>query len=62
MGAGHSDLNGIRYVDDFFFFVNRLSDAEKILDGLNRILKEFELEVNELKTDIQKLPQPFEPL
>ena len=57
-----SDLNGIRYVDDFFFFVNRLSDAEKILDGLNRVLKEFELEVNELKTDIQKLPQPFEPL
>jgi len=59
---GFSDLNGIRYVDDFFFFVNRLSDAEKILDGLNRMLKEFELEVNELKTDIQKLPQPFEPL
>ncbi len=59
---GFSGLNGIRYVDDFFFFVNRLSDAEKILEGLKRIIKEFELEVSEMKTDIQKLPQPFEPL
>ncbi len=56
------DIKCIRYIDDFFIFANRLSDAEKILTFLEYKLKDFELEINETKTSILELPQSLEPI
>jgi len=57
-----NNLNYIRYIDDFYFYVKERSEAESILTKLTYILKDYELELNDSKTKILELPQPLEPL
>lgn len=51
---------GFRYIDDYEFPINSISEAESILNLLQEQLSEFELELNPRKTNILDLPQPIE--
>jgi hypothetical protein len=55
-------VRGTRYIDDFCLYFETLAEAEKGLAILHQITKEFELEVNESKTEIIDLPEAFEPV
>lgn len=55
-----SNINGFRYVDDFYFYFSSLSEAEKCLSHIHTIMKEFELELNPSKTKITELPETLE--
>jgi hypothetical protein len=52
-----SNLQGYRYVDDFLLFFTNYSDAEKTLSKLQAIIRNFELDINPVKTEIAELPQ-----
>jgi hypothetical protein len=54
-------LSAFRYVDDYYLFYNKLSDAEATLGELQRVINEFELDLNKEKTDIYEMPQSLEP-
>lgn len=54
--------NGLRYVDDYEFGFRTYSEAEQCLAELRGILKEFELEINQHKTNIFELPLPLDAL
>ncbi|MBD2254690.1 RNA-directed DNA polymerase [Nostoc parmelioides] len=51
---------GFRYVDDYYLYFNSYSEAERALSEINRILQEFELEINSNKASIVELPEPVE--
>ncbi|OAL58032.1 hypothetical protein A6R74_09345 [Halomonas sp. ALS9] len=55
-------LNGIRFIDDFFFFADTASEAENLDLKINRALGEFELTTNENKSSIETMPVPIESL
>jgi len=55
-----SSIKAYRYYDDYYFFVSTLEDAEKILKTLQHTLTDFNLDINEEKTNINKCPIPFE--
>ncbi|MFC9710608.1 reverse transcriptase domain-containing protein [Paenibacillus sp. NPDC056933] len=52
---------GIRYLDDMYFFFNSISDAEEALTKIQNITKIYELEINPEKTQIYSLPLALEP-
>lgn len=54
-------IYGTRYVDDYNLYFASLSDAEKGLSVLHRAAREYELEINDLKTQILEVPEPLEP-
>ena len=54
-------LNSMRYIDDYYFFYEKLADAEKTLANIQKVLGEFELELNKEKTKIYEMPQSIEP-
>jgi hypothetical protein len=54
-------LRGTRYIDDYHLYFDTLANAEKALSGLYRVAAEYELEVNDAKTEIIELPEPLEP-
>lgn len=54
------NLQACRFYDDFYLFVNTKDETEKVLKGLQRILNQFELEVNEAKIKIKEFPFAFE--
>ncbi|MFG0450629.1 MULTISPECIES: RNA-directed DNA polymerase [Shewanella] len=56
------ELNGIRFIDDFFFFADTASEAESLDLKINRALSEFELTANENKSSIESMPVPIESL
>lgn len=43
---------GVRHVDDIYLGTNSREDAEEALSSLRSIMRDFELELNESKTDI----------
>jgi hypothetical protein len=45
--ASEPDINGIRFIDDFFLFTDTPYEAESLDLKINRALSEFELTVNE---------------
>lgn len=51
--------DGYRHVDDMAFFIRSQNDAQKILEVLRGILSDYHLQVNEIKTKIVTLPEPF---
>jgi len=51
-----SHLGFVRVVDDYELYCSTLSTAEKCLITLQEELKKYELELNSLKTKIEKLP------
>jgi hypothetical protein len=55
------NLVGIRYVDDFHLYFATRAEAEQALTNLIAAAKEFELEVNQTKTEIIELPESLEP-
>src|SRR5205823_1348778 len=55
------NLIGIRYVDDFHLYFPTRAQAEEALTILIAAAKEFELEVNQTKTEIIELPESLEP-
>jgi hypothetical protein len=54
-------VKGTRYIDDFHLYFESLADCESALAVLHKVVKEFELEINDQKTDILSLPESFEP-
>ncbi|MFK4474904.1 hypothetical protein ABH897_004672 [Paenibacillus sp. RC73] len=53
-------VTGLRYIDDYYFFFNSLSEAEEALTKIHKIVKKYELEINPEKTMIYPLPEPLE--
>jgi hypothetical protein len=54
-------LRGTRYIDDYHLYFGTLAEAETALSVLHRVAAEYELEVNDAKTEIVELPEPLEP-
>lgn len=54
------ELKACRYYDDYYFYVSSKDEADKILKGLQLILSEFQLEINEAKVKIHEFPFGFE--
>ncbi len=55
-------LRGTRSVDDYYLYFSTLFDAERGLAALHEVAHEFELEINDPKTEIIQLPERLEPL
>lgn len=53
-------FTGIRNVDDYLLYFNSLTDLEKGRTKLEKILREFELELNNTKEKILELPEIIE--
>ncbi|WP_025844711.1 RNA-directed DNA polymerase [Paenibacillus ehimensis] len=51
---------GFRYIDDMYFFFNSIAEAEEALIKIQKIAKNFELEINPEKTEIYPLPIALE--
>ncbi|SNZ01718.1 RNA-directed DNA polymerase [Flagellimonas pacifica] len=47
---------GTRYYDDYYFYLNSRNEAENALKIIQHVLYEFQLETNENKVGINKLP------
>lgn len=54
-------LSAFRYVDDYYLFYSKLADAEATLGELQKVVNEYELDLNKEKTGIYKMPQSLEP-
>jgi hypothetical protein len=54
-------LRGTRYIDDYHLYFVSHSDAEKALAELHRVASLYELDINDLKTSIEQVPEPIEP-
>lgn len=54
-------INAFRYVDDYYLFFDNQEEAQRALVKIRGILREFELQVNEEKTNIYKMPKALEP-
>tara|TARA_R110002049_G_C9127004_1_gene558748 strand:- start:244 stop:1995 length:1752 start_codon:yes stop_codon:yes gene_type:complete len=50
------DYKCIRYYDDYYFYLNSVSDAETVLKRTQKILYNYKLEANENKVEIKELP------
>ena len=53
-------LKACRYYDDYYLYVSNKVDADKVLKGLQMILSDFQLEINEGKISINEFPFSFE--
>ncbi|MNC13205.1 reverse transcriptase [compost metagenome] len=53
-------VNGFRYVDDYYLYFDSFSSAEQACSTLHQILREFELDHNLAKTSITSLPEVLE--
>jgi hypothetical protein len=54
-------VRGTRHIDDYNLYFATLSEAEKALAVLHRAARRFELEINDLKTEIVQVPEALEP-
>jgi hypothetical protein len=52
---------GTRSIDDYYLYFDTISEAESGLAALHGIAKQYELEINDPKTEIIALPDTFEP-
>jgi len=57
---GILDLKVCRYFDDYYLYVSTRDEADKILKGLQLILSDYQLEINEGKIRIREFPFAFE--
>lgn len=48
---------GVRYKDDYRFLCNSREDGNKIIKCLQRVMKEYNLFLNENKSDVKELPE-----
>ncbi len=54
------NLKACRYYDDYYLFVATKDEADQVLKGLQKILADFKLEINESKVEIKDFPFAFE--
>jgi hypothetical protein len=54
-------LRGTRSIDDYFLYFSTLSEAETGIAALHEVAKEFELDINDAKTEVILLPDSLEP-
>lgn len=54
------DIEAVRFYDDYYIFVNTFDEADKVIKGLQLILNEYQLEINDKKVEISEYPFPFE--
>jgi hypothetical protein len=59
--ASLGGLRGTRYIDDYHLYFENRADADKALSELHRIAGTFELDINDLKTSIEDVPESIEP-
>lgn len=57
--GGHSQFH--RFVDDYTYFALTLPEAEDFIQALSKELSQFELHLNEAKTEVIELPAPLKP-
>ncbi len=53
-------LKVCRYYDDYYLYVSTKDEADKVLKGLQLILSDYQLEINEGKIKIREFPFAFE--
>ena len=56
------EIRGTRFIDDYYLHFDTQARAEHALAQLHKIAKEFELEINDPKTEIRELPEDLEPV
>ena len=61
LSAMMPDLRGTRSLDDYHLYCETISDAEKCMAALHEIGREFELDINDAKTEISPMPDSLEP-
>jgi hypothetical protein len=54
-------VRGTRVIDDYFLYFSTLAEAETGIAVLHEVAKEFELDINDSKTEVILLPEPLEP-
>jgi hypothetical protein len=54
-------LAGTRYIDDYHLYFASRSLAEQALSEMHRIAGIYELDINDLKTSIEEVPEAIEP-
>ncbi|HEY2364690.1 MAG TPA: RNA-directed DNA polymerase [Candidatus Angelobacter sp.] len=54
-------LRGARSIDDYYLYFATQSDAERGLAAFHEVARQFELEINDSKTEIIQLPERLEP-
>jgi len=52
---------GTRSIDDYFLYFSSTSDAERCIAAINEIGREFELDINDAKTEVVVMPDSLEP-
>lgn len=53
-------VEACRYYDDYYLFVNTQDEADLVIKGIQKILNEYQLEVNDKKVEVNEFPFPFE--
>jgi len=53
-------VEAVRYYDDYYIYVNTKDEADLVIKGLQKILNDFQLEINDKKVDIEEFPFSFE--
>ena len=61
LGNAVGSLRGTRYIDDYHLYFSSRFKAEKALSELHKISSVYELDINDLKTSIQEIPESMEP-
>lgn len=56
----YKNIEGLRYIDDIYLYFSDLIKAQECYAYINRIIRDYELEVNTLKTGIIELPEQIE--
>lgn len=54
-------LRGTRFIDDYSLYFNSRGEAERAIAAIHGVAREFELEINDTKTELCELPEVFEP-
>lgn len=61
LAARLPSVRGTRSIDDYFLYFSTLSEAERCIAAINEIAGEFELDINDAKTEIISMPDSLEP-
>jgi hypothetical protein len=54
-------LRGTRFIDDYYLYFDTIAEAESGLAVLHSVARQFELEINDPKTELIALPDRLEP-
>lgn len=55
-----SSIKGFRFVDDYFIYCENQADSEKVFKFIQSLFTEYQLDINEEKTNISKSPYELE--